>query len=280
VAAIVVAAVIGFRVYSNSLIGGTPRSLAVGDSGGPGPTISGQAGRSAHSAGTGQPGGTAQQGTPTARPGGASSAPGGGGPQSHSPAPAGSPSGKASSSPPAGGSHGGGSGGSGGGGSGNGTPPAGFSWHTITGTSMGSTAGFLIAAPTAWTMRTAGKSVYLDPPAGRAEVEISLSPFSFARPVREARSQQATALRTGQYPGYRLGAIRPTDFMGVTAAIWRFGWKPAGQAGRTAVLSELVTLQTSAGQQPYEMSLSVPAARFQAARRTFERMLSTFQPQP
>jgi hypothetical protein len=145
---------------------------------------------------------------------------------------------------------------------------------------MGTTAGFLIAAPTAWTMRTAGTSAYLDPPTGRVEVTISLSPFSHQGPVREARYQQATARQAGQYPGYRLSAIRPTDFMAVPAAIWRFSWKPAGQAGRTAVLSELVTLQTSAGAQPYEMTLSVPATRFQALRHTFERMLSTFQPQP
>jgi tRNA A-37 threonylcarbamoyl transferase component Bud32 len=274
VAAIVIAAVIGFRVYSNSLIGGTPRSLAVVGTPGPAPTISGHAGRTRHSASAGQPGGASQPTAP--RPShGASSAPAGGGQPSHSPAPSGSPSGGTSSSPPAGG------GGSGGGsGGGNGTPPAGFSWRSVTGASMGTTAGFLIAAPTAWTMRTAGTSAYLDPPAGRTEVTISLAPFSYPRPVREARYEQATTRQAGQYPGYRLGAIRPTDFMGVTAAIWRFSWKPAGQTGRTAVWSELVTLQTSAGAQPYEMTLSVPAARFQAGRHTFERMLSTFQPQP
>jgi|SRR5450755_2101334 tRNA A-37 threonylcarbamoyl transferase component Bud32 len=276
IAAIVVAALLGFNLYSHTLTVGSPGTQADGaGAAGPGTSGTGQSGTG--QSGTGQSGtgrsGAASAGT--AGRSGASSGPGSG-------ASTASGAGTASQSSTRGGVTAGGgataaSGSGTGGGAANPPPPAGYKWHTVTAASLGTTVGFVIAAPDAWQLRTQGQAAFLAPPASRAVVEISLSPFSNSRPVAEARYQQATALAAHEYPGYRLAAIRPTEFMGAAAASRRFSWKPA-DAARTTVLAILVTLPTSAGSQPYALSVSAPSAYFAAAKLVFETALSTFQP--
>jgi hypothetical protein len=256
VAAIVVAAVLGFTIYSHSLTAGSAGSQAPGTGAG----------------GTGAPGsqsGTASGSGPRtsartgrAGAGGLSSATGGVTSGSGGTAPGGAAT----------------SGGAAGTGT-TGPAPAGYRWHTVTAASLGTTAGFVIAAPDAWRLRTEGQAAYLDPPTGSADFEISLSPFTYDRPVREARYQQATAVAAGEYPGYSPVAIQPADFRGAAAAAWRFSWTQAS-AGRTAVLTILVTLPTSAGSQPYALSVSAPPEYFAAARAAFGKSLSTFRPLP
>jgi hypothetical protein len=164
-------------------------------------------------------------------------------------------------------------------GSGAGAPPAGYRWQTVTAAELDATAGFVIAAPDAWPLSTQGQAAYLRPRSGRAVITIRLTPFAYRRPVREAHYQQARALAAGTYPGYRLQAIAPTEFMGSPAASWRFTWKPAG-GPRTSVQAILVTLSTSAGNQAYKLILSVPSARLTAIRPIFEKALATFRPLP
>jgi hypothetical protein len=266
IAAIVVAALLGSTIYSRTLTGGGGQGGAQAA----GPAVAaGQAGASSGPAS------------------GASSQPGGAGTAGHGSARGGATSSSAASAARGTGTAGrtgspvSGTGSSGAGGAGTaGVPsPAGYRWRTVAAASLGTTAGFVIAAPDAWQLRTQSQNVFLDPPAGRAQIEISLSPFRYERPVREARDQQAAALAAEEYPGYRKVAIEPADFRGTAAASWRFSWKPAGQA-RTAVLAILVTLPTSAGSQPYALSVSAPSASFAAAKSVFERTLSTFQPLP
>jgi hypothetical protein len=46
------------------------------------------------------------------------------------------------------------------------------------------------------------------------------------------------------------------------------------------VLALLVTLPTSAGAQPYALSVSAPTLHFPAARKVFDTALATFRPVP
>jgi hypothetical protein len=273
IAAIVVAALLGSTIYSRTLTAGSDGGPAGGAqaarpavaAGRPGASSGPVSGVNAQSGGAGTAGhGSGQSGGISSS--GASVAGGTG---------TGGNTGTRSSGT---GSSGTGSPGAGGTGTA-GPPPAGYQWHTVAAASLGTTAGFVMAAPDAWQLRTHGQNVFLDPPAGRAEIEISLSPFSYERPVREARDQQATALAADTYPGYRKLAIEPADFRGTAAASWRFSWRPAGPA-RTTVLAILVTLPTSAGRQPYVLSVSAPSASFAAAKSVFEKALSTFRPLP
>ncbi len=268
IAAIVVAAVIGLGVYSGSLAAGSPVPDAQPGSSGPGPRVT------ARTEDTPRP----STGTrPTAGTGGAPGGAGqGSGPSpSHSIQPSQGTSAKPTTSPthPAGGGHGSKSPGTG---SGLGQAPAGYAWHTVTAATLGTTAGFAIAAPDGWQLKITGKTAYLAQPGGHGRVAVSLHPWTFAGAMREARDLQKIA--KGNDPGYQFGAVRPTDFMAVTAAVSRFSWLPVGRAHRTVVLSELVTLATNAGVQPYQMTLSVGAPYMAVSRPVYEKMLSTFQP--
>jgi hypothetical protein len=115
------------------------------------------------------------------------------------------------------------------------------------------------------------------PPSGRAFIEVSLAPFSFPGPLREAVFLQAQALRQDLYPGYRLVAIRPGVFLGRPDAAWRFSWLQGGTK-RVDVLQWLVSVPTSAGTQSYELAVSAPSPAFTWALTVFRRAMLTFQP--
>jgi serine/threonine protein kinase len=156
-------------------------------------------------------------------------------------------------------------------------PPPGYAWHTVTAARLGTAAGFVIAVPAQWHTHVQGLAVELQPPAGGADITISLAPFTAAQPAAQARQEQAAAIAAGQYPGYRRTAIEATEFRGRGAAAWRFTWR-SGALSRTTVLTLLVTLPTSAGAEPYALSVSAPTLHFPAARKAFDTALTTFRP--
>ena len=159
-----------------------------------------------------------------------------------------------------------------------GRPPAGYRWYSVSAASSGAAAGFTIAVPDAWQATRQGLITYLASPAGNARVEINLTPFTFADPVREARLQQREAIRQGQFPGYRGRGILPGIFQGAADADWRFIWRPG--TGRMSALDVLAVLDTSAGEQPYALSVSAPTLDAGPADDTFQQMLQTFRPAP
>ncbi|HEX5289934.1 MAG TPA: hypothetical protein VFX25_13775, partial [Streptosporangiaceae bacterium] len=160
-----------------------------------------------------------------------------------------------------------------------GPPPPGYAWHTFTAARLGAAAGLAIAVPAHWQAHGRGQAVYLEPAGGGAGIEVSVAPFTAAQPAAQARQEQAAAIAAGQYPGYRRTAIEPTRFRGRPAAAWRFTWR-SGALARTTVLSLLVTLPTSAGSQPYAVTVSAPTPHFPAARKAFNTALTTFRPLP
>jgi Protein kinase domain len=157
------------------------------------------------------------------------------------------------------------------------TPSAGFQWFQVTPASSGTAAGFKLAAPANWQLTTQGLVSYLRPPSGRAYIEISLEPFTYPGPLREAAYLQAQALRQDLYPGYRLVAIRSGTLLGQPDAAWRFGWLQGGTK-RVDVLQWLVSDEATAGTQDYELSVSAPSPAFGWALTVFRRAMLTFQP--
>jgi eukaryotic-like serine/threonine-protein kinase len=159
-----------------------------------------------------------------------------------------------------------------------GRPPAGYRWYSVSAASSGAAAGFTIAVPDAWQATRQGLITYLASPAGSPRVEINLSPFTFAGPVREARLQQREAIRQDQFPGYGGRGILPGTFHGAADAVWRFIWRPG--TGRMSALDVLAVLETTAGEQPYALSVSAPAPDAGPADDVFQQLLQTFQPAP
>jgi eukaryotic-like serine/threonine-protein kinase len=155
--------------------------------------------------------------------------------------------------------------------------PAGYQWFQVTPASSGTAAGFKIAAPATWELSTQGLVSYLRPPSGHAFIEVSLAPFSYPGPLREAAFLQAQALRQDLYPGYRLVAIRSGTFLGQPDAAWRFSWLQGGTT-RLGVLQWLVSVPTPAGTQSYELAASASSPAFSWALTVFRRAMLTFQP--
>jgi Protein kinase domain len=152
-----------------------------------------------------------------------------------------------------------------------------YRWFGVTPASSGTAAGFKVAAPATWQLTTQGLVSYLRPPSGRAFIEVSLAPFTYPRPLREAAFLQVQALREDLYPGYRLVAIRSGTFLAQPDAAWRFSWL-RGRTTRVGVLQWLVSAPTPAGTQSYELAVSAPSAAFTWALTVFRRVMLTFQP--
>ena len=158
-------------------------------------------------------------------------------------------------------------------------PPAGYRWYSVSAAGSGATAGFTIAIPDTWQPATQGLITYVTSPAARTRAEISLRPFAFANPVREARLQQRQAIRRDRFPGYVGLGIVPGTFESAPDAVWQYSWRrPAG--GRMSVLDLLVRINTSAGEQSYALSISAPKPGAAAAQAIFQQMLQTFKPVP
>ena len=164
-------------------------------------------------------------------------------------------------------------------GSGHGPAPAGYGWFQVPAASTGTVAGFELAAPASWRMTRHGLATYLKGPAGDSVIEINLARFSSPQPRQEARIEQGRAERQDLYPGYHLVAIRPGAFLHFPAATWRFSWRQGG-ARRIGVLELFASINTSAGTQPYVLSVSAPAIAFPGAAATFRQVLRTFRPLP
>jgi eukaryotic-like serine/threonine-protein kinase len=156
--------------------------------------------------------------------------------------------------------------------------PAGYRWYQVTAASSGTAAGFRVAVPAAWTTSRQGLASYLRPPSGSGYVEISLAPFAYARPLREAAFLQAEAIGRDAYPGYRPIAIRPGTLLGAPDAAWRFSWQDG--ATRTEVLVLLLSMDTASGTQPYALAVSAPAGTFPATAAVLREALGTFRPLP
>lgn len=163
--------------------------------------------------------------------------------------------------------------------SGGGQPPAGYVWDRVTAASVGTIAGFRIAAPAPWVM-TAGLNTVIKPAAGAVRLDVNMGSWPIAGPVKEARRRQAAAIANDKYPNYQLGSIVGTRFHGWPAARWTFSWQPVTALHPTDVTELLFTAETSDGPQQYVMSISAPSARATWALSKFRVAMRTFKALP
>lgn len=159
------------------------------------------------------------------------------------------------------------------------SPPLGYRWLTVTAADAGSAAGFRTAVPVTWKVTTDGLVTYLDAAVGNAAIEIDLTAFRYAQPLREAQYLQASAIARGTYPGYKRVSLTAGTFLGSPAASWRFNWRQ-GILGKVSELETLAATPVPAGTQDYALTVSAPALGFPAAHTVFNEVLRTFQPLP
>jgi tRNA A-37 threonylcarbamoyl transferase component Bud32 len=234
VAAIVIAAVIGWSIYTHTqttaaLHNLTPPATGVGGSNPAG--ASGAAGSGHHhgstpAAGTSgptiaSPGHSPGVGKPSANPSGKPS--GHGGSPGTSPSPSASPSSSPTPSPtptpspsPSGGPP---------------VLPKGWVWHQFSAAAMGSTAGFKIGLPSPWTQTVTGLVAHLNQPAKGYHLNVNLGLWTYVKPLAEAK--YLASKYAASYHGYKkllltgVGFASIGGFRAVPAAELKFSWQPA-----------------------------------------------------
>jgi serine/threonine protein kinase len=156
--------------------------------------------------------------------------------------------------------------------------PAG--WSTITHRAVGTeTAGFTIAAPTAWTKSTSGHQTILRDPAENASTIIDLTRHTYPNNmVTEAQYIRYNSLADGRFPGYsQAGAgfgVAETTIRGTRGAFWKFTWIDDGVTQEAIDL--LFVLPTPAGAQSYALYMTAPASMWNQMRPTFDEQAETF----
>ncbi len=161
--------------------------------------------------------------------------------------------------------------------------PAGYVWHHFTANVMASTAGFKIGMPSPWRQSVAGLIAHLNQPLRNFHLMVNLALWTYVKPLAQAQYLQAKdAKNYNAYKELSLGAVNFTTvggFKAAPAAELKFTWtKPS--AGSYTELIILVTLTTKSGVQPYTLSVWAPSATFTSAGGVFHKALKTFRPMP
>jgi eukaryotic-like serine/threonine-protein kinase len=290
IAAIIVAAIIGWNIFQHSgpgsALGTTLPAGAPGQTSGSGGDGSGGK-NGGHHSGSANPssGGTSgtHGGTPAGsghgKPGSPSTGPSG--TASGHPSPSSTPSGSSSPSPSA-----------------SPTPsptpstsptppvlPSGWKWHTFSADLMDTVAGFKVGMPDAWTQSVSGEVAHLTQSARDFHLGVNLNYWVYVRPLREA--QYLETLAANAHPNdYRVLLLSSVGFKtlggyrSASAAELKYSWYNASQGTYYTQLDVLVTLSTSAGSQPYTFTLWAPSGTFGSARGIFGTALPTFRALP
>jgi hypothetical protein len=273
VAALVVAAIVTWNIFQHS----GPAS-ALGSTVPPG-TAAGASGPGGSSSGS-QPSAGSHNGSPGSAIGGTSGThtsptTGKGSPEAGSPSPTsgGSPSGSPSPSPTPTPSTGP-------------TLPAGYRWDKFTPAQLGAVAGFKIGMPDLWTQSVSPPVAHLDQAVRGFHLAVDLSYWLYTNPLREAQYLQSQAAAAHKNHGYKKLLLTTTNFTSLggfrsaTAAELKYSWNTATLGYNETELIILVTLQTTAGAQPYEFELSAPTQTFGSARAVLTTAIPTFRPLP
>jgi serine/threonine protein kinase len=152
-------------------------------------------------------------------------------------------------------------------------------WTTISQPSAANeTAGFSIAAPTAWKATTTGFQTYLRSPADpNTNILIDLTPHTYPNNmVQEAAYIEQQSIP--HFPGYHRIGLHATTIRSTPGAYWKFTWD--NQGVQQEAIDLLFVLQTSAGPQSYALYMTAPKATFDQTRPIFDEQAETFKPLP
>jgi len=285
IAALVVAAIVTWNIFQHSgpasaLGSSTPQGTSVISGTGPSPstagdsrghsskgTHSGSGASSTHgsnpSGGRTGPGKSNPSGKPSATPSTGSSS------GSGRPSPSASPTPSPSTSPPTGV-----------------TLPAGYSWYKFGPIEMDAVAGFKIGMPDAWTQAVNAPIAAINDNVAGYSLDVNLSYWAYATPLSEAQYLGSVAAKAHKGHGFEELLLSNVNFAalgGYTSAPGaelKYSWNSATLGYRVTELVILVTLNTSAGSQPYEFELRAPTATYGAARAILTTALPTFRPLP
>jgi eukaryotic-like serine/threonine-protein kinase len=163
--------------------------------------------------------------------------------------------------------------------------PAGYRWHVFSATQLGSIAGFQVGMPDTWTQSVRGQVASLIQPVRGFLLSVNLAAWQYSTPLRQAQylESQASAEHKDEFRVLTLSSVNFQDAGGYRSAAaeeLEFRWHNAALGVNFTQLDLLVTLSTSAGNQPYVFALRAPSGRFPAANDVFQTALPTFRTIP
>jgi eukaryotic-like serine/threonine-protein kinase len=166
------------------------------------------------------------------------------------------------------------------------TLPPGYRWHKFTALQMAAVAGFKIGMPDAWTQSISIPVAAMNDAAYGFHLDVNLSYWLYAGPLNEAQYLQSLAATAHKGHAYKELLISKVNFdalggfRSATAAELKYSWKSVALGYNVTELIVLVTLDTTAGSQPYEFELTAPTANWGTARAIMTTALPTFRPLP
>ncbi len=160
--------------------------------------------------------------------------------------------------------------------------PAGYKWHVFTAATMGTAAGFKIGVPDAYTQSIDGMVAHLNRSARNFHIEVNLAAWKYAKSLREAQYLEKQASSHNDFKVLLLESIgfKSVAYRSGAAAELKFSWVNATTGVAFTQLDILVTLSTASGDQPYTFIVWAPSATFSAASGTFHTALKTFRVLP
>jgi eukaryotic-like serine/threonine-protein kinase len=161
--------------------------------------------------------------------------------------------------------------------------PPGYVWHDFSAAELTSTAGFKIGLPAAWTQNLTGQIAHFNQPAKNFHLTVNVGVWTYATPLAEAK--YLNKKYKAKYNGYTelvLGAVgfkAIGGFKAAPAAELKFSWDKTSGGSYTELVI-LASLTTKAGVQTYWFSLWAPSASYGTAHSVFHTALKTFRPLP
>jgi len=166
------------------------------------------------------------------------------------------------------------------------TLPVGYRWHKFSAIEMDAVAGFKVGMPDLWTQSVSVPVAQLNQAARSFHLAVNLSYWEYTKPLREAQYLQGLAAAAHKGHGYKELLLSTTNFESLggfrsaTVGQLKYSWNSASLGYNVTELIWLMTLNTSAGSQPYEFELWAPTQTFGAARGILTTATPTFRPLP
>ena len=157
--------------------------------------------------------------------------------------------------------------------------PAGFHTVTVSAATLGSTAGFRLAVPDTWNVRTQGSAMFAEAPGDRTFLQVDLTRHTYSAMLAEARYLADLTQRQGKFPGYHPLGIHAANIRDSSGAAWAFTWQNPN-VGLVRALDLLYIAPTPAGQQSFALYMSAPAGSWNEPVAAFDEEMRTFQPVP
>jgi tRNA A-37 threonylcarbamoyl transferase component Bud32 len=165
------------------------------------------------------------------------------------------------------------------------TLPAGWKWHSFTAPVMGSVAGFKIGMPDAWTQAVNGQIADLTQPSRAFHLDVNLGYWVYAKPLRQAQYLETLAAAAHKH-SYKVLELESVGFKALggyrsaTAGVLKYSWYNTTLAYNQTEEDILVTLATSNGSQQYEFELWAPTSTYGAASNDLWNAMPTFRTLP